>query len=83
MLKAEQGYYVNFEIEYLAVKNNAYSKDYLYVFSKWQSLQIKRGDYLSFFEGRDMQSQPIKILDFNSNSQGMTWFALQRAPPSP
>ena len=31
--------------------------------------QVWKGDYLSFFDGRDLQSQQIKKLDVNSNSK--------------
>ena len=35
-----------------------------YDFSKWKSFQLHgNGDYLSFFDGRDLQSQQIQKLD--------------------
>ena len=34
--------------------------------------QLNFGDYLSFFDGRDLQSQQIHKLDRNSNSKKMT-----------
>ena len=68
MLKAQQGSYVNFEIDYFVVKNNPYDKNDFYDVYELYSFQLHEGDYLSFFDGRDLQSLQIQKLFSNSFS---------------
>ena len=62
MLKAQQGSYVNFEIDYFVVKNNPYDKNDFYDVYELYSFQLHKRDYLSFFDGRDLQSLQIQKL---------------------
>ena len=62
LLKAQQGSYVNFEIDYFVVKNNPYDKNDFYDVYELYSFQLHEGDYLSFFDGRDLQSLQIQKL---------------------
>ena len=48
------------------------SKNYFYNFFKWLSFQLSYGDYLSFFDGRNLQSQQIQKLERNYNFKKMT-----------
>ena len=41
-------------------------------FSNWQSLQVNDGDYISFFDGRDLQSHNIQKLDKADNFKKLT-----------
>ena len=73
MLKADEGSYVNFEIDYFLVKNNKYSKMTSLIFvNDYSSFQLRFGDFLSFFDGRDLQSQQILKLDKSSNYKKLT-----------
>ena len=59
MIKAEQGYYVNFEIDTFLVKNNTCTKNYFYDFSKLL------GNHFSLREETTYHSSMEEICNLN------------------